>query len=102
MNYLWIDTETTGLSEHRHDIVQLACIPIINGVRQKSFNEFCQPTNWNSIEDAAIAIHGINRDMMRTFQTQEVMLAKFIEYINSFGVKFTIAGFNVSFDKKFI
>ena len=77
MNYLWLDCETTGLSEHRHDIIQLACIPVINGIEQKSFNEFCQPTNWNTIEDAAIAVHGITRDMMQTFQTQEALLEKF-------------------------
>lgn len=102
MNYLWLDTETTGLSEYKHDIVQLACIPVINGVRQKSFNEFCQPTNWNNIQDEAIAVHGITRDMMATFQTQEDLLNNFIKYVNSFGVKFTIAGYNVGFDKKFI
>jgi DNA polymerase-3 subunit alpha len=102
MNYLWIDTETTGLSEHKHDIIELACIPVINGVRQKSFDEFCQPTNWGTIQDEAIAVHKIDRDMMRSFQTQEEMLDKFIKYVDSFGVKFTIAGFNVGFDKKFI
>lgn len=102
MNYLWLDCETTGLSEHRHDIIQLACIPVINGVEQKSFNEFCQPTNWNTIEDAAVAVHGITRDMMQTFQTQEALLEKFIQYVESFGIKFTIAGYNVGFDKKFI
>lgn len=102
MNHLWLDVETTGLSEHKCDIVQLACIPVINGVPQKSFNEFCQPTNYSTIEQGAIDTHGITVDMMRTFQTQEVMLSKFIDYVNSFGVRFTISGFNVSFDKKHI
>lgn len=102
MNYLWLDCETTGLSEHKNDIVQLACIPVINGVAQKPFNEFCQPTNWNSIAQEAIDVHGITRDMMLTFQPQEEMLNKFIAYAESFGVKFTIAGYNVGFDKKFM
>lgn len=100
MNYLWLDSETTGLSEHKCDIIQLACIPVINGVKQKPFNEFCQPVNWNNIEQAAIDVHGITIDMMKTYQTQAQMLDKFIEYVNSFGVKFTISGFNVLFDKK--
>jgi DNA polymerase-3 subunit alpha len=102
MNHLWLDTETTGLSEYKNDIVQLACIPIVNGIPQKPFNEFCQPTNWNAIEAEAVRVHGITRDMMETFQTQEEMLDKFIQYVSSFGVKFTIAGYNVGFDKKFI
>jgi DNA polymerase-3 subunit alpha len=103
MNYLWLDVETTGLSEHKCDIIQLACIPVINGVRQISFNEYCQPINWNNIEQEAINTHGITLEMMKTFpQSQVQMLNKFIEYINSFGVRFTIAGYNVSFDKKHI
>lgn len=102
MNYLWLDCETTGLSEFRNDIIQLACVPVINGIPQKSFNEFCQPTNWNNISPEATAVHGITEDMMKTFQTQEQMLEKFIQYAQSFDVKFTIAGYNVGFDKKFI
>jgi len=102
MNYLWLDCETTGLSEYKNDIIQLACIPVINGVQQQSFNQFCQPTNWNSIEEEAISAHGITREMMQTYQTQSDMLSNFINYVNSFNVKFTISGFNVGFDKKFI
>ena len=102
MNHLWLDCETTGLSEYKCDIVQLACIPVVNGVKQKPFNEFCQPVNWNNIEAEAVAAHGITIDMMKTYQTQAQMLEKFIAYVNSFGVKFTISGFNVLFDKKHI
>lgn len=102
MNYLWLDVETTGLSEYKNDIIQLACIPVINGIAQKPFNQFCQPTNWNNIAPEATAVHGITKDMMLTFQTQEEMLEKFIIYAQSFGCRFIIAGYNVGFDKKFI
>jgi DNA polymerase-3 subunit alpha len=102
MNYLWIDVETTGLNEKKNDIIQLACIPIVNGVPQKSFNEFCQPLSWENVEQEALDIHGISRDMLATFQTSSEMFDKFVAYISSFQVKFTIAGFNVSFDKRFL
>jgi DNA polymerase-3 subunit alpha len=102
MNYLWIDVETTGLNEKKNDIIQLACIPIINNVPQKPFNEFCQPLNWETVEQEALNIHGISRDMLKTFQSSEDMFSKFIEYISSFNLKFTIAGFNVSFDRRFL
>jgi DNA polymerase-3 subunit alpha len=102
MNYLWLDIETTGLNEKKNDIIQLACIPVINGVVQKSFNEFCQPTNWQAVEQEALDIHGITLEQLYTFQSQEDMIEKFVNYIKSFGVKFTIAGFNVSFDKRFL
>jgi len=102
MNYLFCDAETTGLSEYKNDIIQLACIPIVNGIKMPSFNEFCQPVNWNNIDANATAVHGITVEMMKGFQTQEEMLIKFIDYIESFNVKFVVSGFNVSFDKKFL
>jgi DNA polymerase-3 subunit alpha len=94
--------ETTGLSEKKNDIWQLACVPVINGIRQKSFNEFCQPIDWNNIDPKAIAVSNMTIPQLKTFQSPEVMIEKFIEYISSFGVKFTIAGYNVSFDKRFL
>ena len=102
MNFLFLDVETTGLKSDKHDIIQLAAIPIINGQRQETFNEFCQPINWDTIEDAALAIHGISREKLKTFQTSEKMITKFINYLKSFDCKFIIAGYNVGFDRKFI
>ena len=102
MNFLWTDVETTGLHEVKQDIIQLACIPIINGVAQEPFNEFCQPMNYNTVQQEALDIHGITIEQLKTFQTLEQMLSKFITYVNSFGVKFTIAGYNVPFDKGFL
>lgn len=102
MNYLWSDGETTGLNPVEHDIIQWASIPIINGVRQKTFNEFCQPNRWDNIEQGAIDVHGITVDQMKTFQSSADCLDKFIDYIRSFGVKFVIAGYNISFDKRFL
>lgn len=102
MNFCWIDSETTGLNETKNDIIQLACIPVINGIPQKPFNEFCQPTNWKNIDQVALDVHKITIEQIRLFQTPDEMLNKFIEYIKSFNVKFTIAGFNVLFDKRFL
>jgi DNA polymerase III subunit alpha len=102
MNFLWIDVETTGRFADKHDIVQLACIPVINGKRMPHFNEFCQPTNYETVEQGAIDVHGITIARMRTFQTQAEMLAKFVAYLKAFDAKFIISGFNVSFDKRFL
>lgn len=102
MDFLWIDCETTGLYSDKHDVVQLACVPVVNGVRQRFFNEFCQPKNWNAIEDGAIRVHGITREMMKTFQTQEELLDKLVAYLKSFDTRFIISGYNVDFDKRFV
>ena len=102
MNFAFIDVETTGLYENKNDVVQLACIPIIDGVRQKPFNEFCQPKNWDAIDPGAVRVHGITREKMKTFQTQEEMLEKLVTYLRSFDAKFIIAGYNVGFDRRFV
>jgi len=102
MNQLWIDVETTGFYADKHDIVQLACIPLINGVPQTPFNEFCQPINWKDIQQGAIDTHGITIEQMKTFQTPAELCDKLIKYLDSFNTQFTIAGFNVSFDRKFL
>lgn len=101
-NLIWIDVETTGLYANTHDIVQLACVPVIDGETKDSFNQFCQPTNYNVIQQEAIDTHGITIDRMRTFQSPEKMLDNFIKYLEEFGVQFTIAGYNVSFDRQFL
>lgn len=102
MNFLWIDVETTGRFAEKHDIIQLACVPVINGSQREHFNEYCQPLNYETVEQGAIDVHGITIAKMKTFQSQDEMLAKFIAYLKSFNCKFIIAGYNVSFDKRFL
>jgi len=102
MNLFWVDIESTGLYADKHDVVQFAGIPIINGVEQQSINEFCKPINWGAIQQEAINVHGITVDRMKTFQTPAEAIDKLINYLDSFGVQFVIAGFNVGFDRKFL
>lgn len=102
MDFLWIDVETTGLYSDKHDVVQLACIPVVGGQRQDFFNEFCQPKNWDAIDDGAINSHGITRQMMRGFGSQEKLLDNLVNYLDQFGTRFIIAGYNVDFDRRFI
>src|SRR5665213_3260972 len=102
MNFLWVDVETTGRFSDKHDIIQLACIPVINGQRLQTFNEFCQPLSYENVEQGAIDVHGITVSKMKTFQSQEDMVKRFLAYLKQFNRKFTIAGFNVSFDKRFL
>lgn len=103
VNYLWLDGETTGLDPLENDIIQLACIPVIGGVQMsKTFNQYCQPINWSAIDPGALRVNGITESQLKTFQTPHVMVNNLISYAKQFNCKFTIAGFNVGFDKDFI
>lgn len=101
-SYLYLDSETTGLDAQKNDIIQIACIPVINGIPGKPFNEYCQPINYSAVDQEAIAIHGISLEQMKTFQSPSEMLRKFEAYLRSFNAKFTLAGYNVGFDKGFL
>lgn len=101
-NYLYLDVETTGLNPQRHDVVQIACIPVIKGKRCDPFNQYCQPLNYDSVEQDAVKVHGITIDRMRSFQTSERCLDRFIDYIDSFKVQFKISGYNINFDRSFV
>jgi DNA polymerase-3 subunit alpha len=101
-NFLFLDSETTGLNADKQDIIQLACIPIVNGVEQNYFNEYCQPLDWSTIQNEALAIHGLNRQKLTTFQKPSLMIESFIKYLKQFNCKFVISGHSVPFDKGFL
>lgn len=104
INYLWLDGETTGLDSLKNDIVQLACIPVIGGIEHtdKTFNQYCQPINWNEIEDEALQINGLTIDFLKKQQTAQAMVNNLVLYARQFNCRFIIAGYNVGFDKDFI
>lgn len=103
VNYLWLDGETTGLDSLRNDIVQLACIPVVAGVEQAiTFNQYCQPTNYNEIDPGALAVNGLTVPFLQKQQTAEAMVSNLVIFAKQFNCKFIIAGYNVGFDKDFI
>src|SRR5665213_296986 len=103
INYLWLDGETTGLDSLKNDIVQLACIPVLNGVEQTTtFNQYCQPIDYNEIDPGALAVNGLTVKFLKQQQTAEILVSNLVTFARSFGVKFTIAGYNVGFDKDFL
>lgn len=103
INYLWLDGETTGLDSNKNDIVQLACIPVIDGIlHATAFNQYCQPVNWTAIDQDALRINNITMTQLRTFQSPENLVNNLITYLRQFNTKFTIAGYNVEFDRDFI
>jgi DNA polymerase-3 subunit alpha len=103
VNYLWLDGETTGLDPLKNDIIQLACIPVLNGVEQNvTFNQYCQAINYSEIDPGALAVNGLTVDFIRRQQTAEAMVNNLVVFARNFGVRFTIAGYNVGFDKDFL
>jgi len=103
VNYLWLDGETTGLDSLRQDLVQLACIPVIGGQRMPlSFNQYCQPFDYSTVEPEALAVNGLTIEFLRKQQSPEALVNNLVTWAKQFNCRFIIAGYNVGFDKDFI
>jgi DNA polymerase-3 subunit epsilon len=100
---LWLDCETTGLSE-RSTIVQLSGIIDINGVKKEEFNIYARPDEFAEISPEALEIIQLTEEQIMKFPPRMESVRKFKKtmgfYINKFDKsdKFILAGQNVSFD----
>ena len=104
----WLDTETTGLSPYKNDIIQLAGMIDINGVVLEELNFACQPHDFNEVSKSACAVHGITLEMMQDFEKPIKTWNKFCRILDSRvdrydkRDKLILAGYNVGFDKDFL
>lgn len=105
MKVLWIDTETTGLSENAAPI-QISGVIEINGEVKEEFDIFLKPFKGADIEQEALNIHGLSLEKIETFQDTKEGYKKLLEifdrYIDKYDKmdKFIVAGYNVEFDLK--
>jgi len=104
MKVLYFDTETTGLSPWKNDVVQIAGIIEIDGKIEDAFEFKCQPHSYENIQQKALDTNGFTIEQLRTFQSPQLvkMLITdiFDKYINKRDKedKFYPAGQNVQFD----
>jgi DNA polymerase-3 subunit epsilon len=104
MKLIYIDTETTGLTPGRNDIIELAGIIEIDGVVKEEFDLYMQPFDYNTVEAKALEINQFTLDQLKTFPTGQQAYADFIsilkKYVNPYDKtdKFVVVGQNVKFD----
>lgn len=105
---LYLDTETTGLDPVRNDPYQIAGIIEIDGKVEEEFNLFCQPLDWSTIDDHALAMNGKMREDLEKYPLAKTVRSNLIKildkYVDRFNRhdKFTPAGQNVTFDLQFL
>lgn len=105
---LYFDVETTGLDCRANDIIQLAGLVEIDGEVKEEFDINMQPLNWESIQQEALAVHGITVDKLKTYMQTKNAYGKFVgilsKYCDKFDKadKFYVAGYNVNFDLDFL
>jgi len=100
---LWLDTETTGLSE-KSSIVQVAAIIVIDGKDKERFNINMRPFPEAEISPEALKITGLTEAGIKAYpdpiDQHKKITGIFNKYIQKYDKtdKFILAGQNVSFD----
>ena len=104
----YFDTETTGLDCRKNDIIQLAYIIEIDGQIKEEGNFYCQPFNYNTIDNKALEVSKLTVAQIQTFsQPKEIynklhtILAKYVDKYDR-NDKFSPAGYNINFDIGFL
>jgi len=108
MKILYFDTETTGLDENVHDIIQIAGVIEIDGEIKEKFNYKIKPFNMSEVSYEALETNGFTLDAINKFDAPDEVLRKLIvlmgQYVDRFDPadKFYPAGYNVQFDLNFL
>lgn len=109
MNKLFFyDLETTGVKFWKNGIHQISGKIVIDGETKETFNFKVKPYKDAVIEDEALAVGGITREDLESYQPMSEVYQKLIEmlsvHVNKFDKtdKFHLVGFNnASFDNQF-
>lgn len=95
-SFVVIDTETTGLSPTRDNLVEVAAIRFENWVPIQKFHTLLNPGK--HIPDEASAINNITDDMV----ADAPAFVQIIDSLDAFVGKSNIVGHNLQFDLKFL
>ena len=105
---LWVDCETTGLDPVKNDIIQLAGILEIPGIKLEEFNFKVAPLDYETITKEAMDCNKIETSDLRNFPPAFQVHLEFkqllFKWCNPFDptTKLILCGQNVQFDSNFI
>lgn len=106
---LFFDLETTGVDNQKNGIHQLSGIIEIDGEIKETFNLKIRPFASDIIEDEALKIGNVTREIIGAYDSPETqkkafdsILSKYVDKFNKTD-KFHLAGYNnASFDNQFL
>lgn len=103
-NLLWVDVETTGLNSYRNGIIQLSGMIEIDKEIVEEFNFRVAPFPFDMIDQKALEVNGKSKDEIQTYDKPMKVYKEFSTLVSKYanGVKLICAGYNVSFDVRFV
>ena len=92
-----LDTETTGLSpQDGHRIIELGCVEMIKRrLTGKRFHVYINPNR--SIDEGAIAVHGITNEFLKDKPVFEDIVEEFLDFIKDTELVIHNAPFDIGF-----
>lgn len=97
-NLLFLDLETTGLSD-KAAVIEIAAIAYIDGERKQHFQSYIRPHEGATLDPKAFEVNKIDVNKIWEFPDAKDVIRDFLDYIDSFECIFSIAGHNVKFDR---
>ena len=67
MNFLCFDSETTGLNPDIHAMVEIAMIPIVNGVKGDPFVSKIRPHLGAIVDTRALEVNGLSFSQIQNY-----------------------------------
>jgi len=103
---IYIDVETTGIAFPQSGLIQLAGAIEIEGQKPETFQYHVRPFPDDTIDDEALAINGITREVMAEYPSPRTVYNKFINLLENYvdrydrADKFHFIGYNAIFDSE--
>ncbi len=102
INYLAIDSETSGFSSDKNATLQIALIPIIDGKQYEPFVSYVKPHSGAVIDPGALKVNGLTFDQIMNFPEASMVVQNMTKWWSQFNTTFSLLGHNVAFDRKFM
>lgn len=96
---LWLDLETSGLSDNAA-IIEIAAIPMIDGEEHPHFHSMIRPHSDATLDPKAFEITKIDIKEIWSYPDPKEVLNEFIKWIDTHETIFNLGGHNVMFDRK--
>ena len=106
---LYIDTETTGLYEWKHELYQIGAVFEIDGEVVGEFSGFSKPVSMSNVDPEALKVSHRTMNDLHSYGCHREMFRDFLKFLSKFHnikqkkEKITLVGQNIiAFDVKFI
>ena len=97
MRQVILDTETTGLNaDQGHRIIEIGCVELVNRkLTGRHYHQYINPMR--AVEEGALAVHGITDEFLRDKPAFNVIVQKFMEFVDGAELVIHNAAFDIGF-----